>query len=121
MAQVRALVVDDEAVILSLVKMILEKHGYKVATARNGKKALELCLSGRRSFDFVVTDITMPVMDGRELARQLAAHQITIPVLFMSGYGSQEEEKILRKPFSPMTLMSAVETLLSESGAKSAR
>ena len=114
-AKIRALVVDDEPAILELIKMILERHGYDVTAAESGNSALK-AFAGQDPFDFLLTDITMPDMDGWELLRELARNQIHIPVVLMSGYaaergdGRQESNRaILRKPFSPQELLAAVE------------
>ena len=67
----RVLVVDDEADIVELLSYNLEKEGYKVATAPDGKKAIEVA----REFlpDLVILDIMMPYMDGIEVGRTLRA------------------------------------------------
>jgi len=122
-AKLRALVVDDEVGILKLVRAILEPRNYDVTTALGGKKALQICLSGTQPFDFLLTDITMPDMDGRELASELLHRDIRIPILFMSGYASEEckqeidreaDQPLLHKPFSPKELLSAIEAVLQK-------
>lgn len=76
------LVVDDEAHIRRLISMQLERNGYEVTAATNGAKALE-CLR-TKNYDAVVTDLSMPVMDGRELCTQIREEiGATVPVIVL--------------------------------------
>ena len=65
----RILVVDDEKDYCEVLKMILENNGYVVETCFNGKEALDIL--EERSFDVVVWDLSMPVMDGFELLKNI--------------------------------------------------
>ena len=82
----RILVVDDEIMIQTLLDEVLSEEGYDVTTASNGKEAIELL--ERHSFDLVITDIVMPVLNGIEVL--LAAKRIDIhyPVIVITGYHS---------------------------------
>lgn len=76
------LVVDDEAHIRRLISMQLERNGYKVEVACNGAEALE-CLRAR-AYDAVVTDLSMPVMNGQELCDQIRSEiGATVPVIVL--------------------------------------
>ncbi|HXV98874.1 MAG TPA: PAS domain S-box protein, partial [Anaerolineae bacterium] len=81
------LLVEDEAEVRKLTKLILLKQGYRVLEAQNGDEALRLCQQSGEPVHLILTDVVMPNgMSGRELAEQL---KIIIPkakVLFMSGY-----------------------------------
>jgi len=81
----RVLVVDDDPRILDLVVELLEQEDYEVISAKDGSEALNLALASEP--DLVVSDVSMPVMDGIELCRCLKQHPQTtsIPVLLMSG------------------------------------
>jgi two-component system, OmpR family, alkaline phosphatase synthesis response regulator PhoP len=85
------LVVDDEADIIEMVKYNLEKEGFAVLTARNGRHALE---EARRIPDLIILDVMMPEMDGWEVLRQLKRDAKTsdIPVLFLTARGSEVDE-----------------------------
>jgi two-component system, OmpR family, alkaline phosphatase synthesis response regulator PhoP len=85
------LLVDDEADIIEMVKYNLEKEGYAVLTARNGKHALE---EARHIPDLIILDVMMPEMDGWEVLRQLKRDPRTadIPVLFLTAKGSEVDE-----------------------------
>ena len=82
----RLLVVDDEAIILTLLSEVLTEEGYQVTTAGNGQEAIDLL--ERQIFDLVITDIVMPVVNGVEVL--LAAKRIDIhyPVVVITGYYS---------------------------------
>ena len=118
---------DDEPAVLRLLQAILEARGYEVTPVSGGRQALELCLSPTEQFDVLLTDVTMPDMNGRELVAALEERQIAIPVLFMTGYDSARDSEdgmdeevgderyaTLRKPFTPTALTRAVETLLAK-------
>ncbi|HKW18948.1 MAG TPA: response regulator [Terriglobales bacterium] len=77
------LCVDDESNPLVLRKLVLEKAGYEVITARSGKEALQL--TGSRAFDLVLSDHLMPGMNGAELAQELKAQNPALPVILISG------------------------------------
>ena len=83
---VKILVVDDEADIVRMLKYNLEKEGYEVATANNGRAAVE---KAHARPDLIVLDVMMPQMDGWEVIRQLKRTPDTasIPVLFLGPGG----------------------------------
>jgi len=64
----RALAVDDSATMRNLVKIALEAEGFTVDTAENGREALEL--TKRNSYDVIISDVNMPVMDGLQFLRE---------------------------------------------------
>lgn len=82
----RILFVDDEAVVVDANKRILERLGYHVTAAANGPEALHLFLKNPEAFDLVITDMTMPVMTGTELAEKLVRIKPTIPIILCTGY-----------------------------------
>ena len=88
----RILVVDDEKDYCEVLKMILENNGYVVETCFNGKEALDIL--EERSFDVVVSDLSMPVMDGFEASRAIRAldrpDAATVPILAMTAQASDE-------------------------------
>lgn len=80
------LVVDDEPSIRMLVKDILEPLGYHTLDASCGKEALQTIQTAAGQIDLLLTDVILPGMNGRELAREFAAQKPGGKVLFMSGY-----------------------------------
>jgi CheY-like chemotaxis protein len=115
------LVVDDEDAVRRLVAAVLRRHGFSIIEAANGREALA-ALAERYDVDLVISDVLMPELGGRELAKQLQRDRPEMPVLFISGYTNQElaneggsldtDATFLAKPFSSQQLMSAVSTLL---------
>jgi len=77
------LCVDDETNPLVLRKLVLEKAGYEVITARSGNEALQV--TGSRPVDLVLSDYLMPGMTGAELAQHLKAKNPNLPVILISG------------------------------------
>lgn len=114
------LVVDDEELIVSLLKRALVQAGYNVIVATGPKQAIALCEDESLVIDAVLTDLMMPVMNGRELSeriRQLRGH---LPVIFMSGYSDfdtgnlsdrPQAGKVLTKPFSLPSLITSISAL----------
>jgi two-component system alkaline phosphatase synthesis response regulator PhoP len=87
----KILVVDDEKDIVELLKYNLQKEGYKVLTASNGKEALDRALQHP---DLILLDIMMPVMDGFQTLKALKQDKTTesIPVLFLTAKGAETDE-----------------------------
>ncbi len=85
------LVVDDEQIVLNLVEDTLTDEGYSVTTTPSPREAIELVK--QQAFDFILTDIRMPEMNGIELVKEI--HQIipTIGVIFMTGYANLDTAK----------------------------
>ena len=82
----RILVVDDEENLRHLLSLLLKKQGYAPESAIDGADALEKLSVG--SFDFVLSDILMPRMDGRALLGEIIARKIETTVIMMSAYGN---------------------------------
>jgi len=82
----RILVVDDEENLRHLLSLLLKKQGYAAESAADGAEALEKLAAG--SFDFVLSDILMPKMDGRAMLEEIIARKIETTVIMMSAYGN---------------------------------
>lgn len=115
------LVVEDEDLLMSLVRRALTDSGYRVLTASNGAAALDLIRDESPSLELVLTDVVMPLVGGLELADELATILPDVPVLFMTGYVANEHlserikgraEFLLRKPFSTAELRARVRHIL---------
>ena len=113
------LVVDDEEVIRSLFKEVLEELGYTVIAAETGSEGLELVK--QQDFDLVFLDLKMPGMDGAELFRQIRTIKPQLPVIIITGYPDSELMAralaqgplgIMKKPFSDSDVITAVNTFL---------
>ena len=119
------LLVEDEDAVRTLARRILERQGYTVLDARNGRDAVAIAAKGGR-IDLVLTDMVMPEMNGRALAEALALSRPLVPVLYMSGYTDDEIVRrglvntaggLLQKPFTADSLARAVRSALSEQRA----
>lgn len=85
------LIVEDEAMVRSLTRQVLEECGYTVYEAGNGIEALNVCESINFEIDMVLTDVVMPKMGGRELGDKLRQLRSELPILFTSGYADDAE------------------------------
>jgi two-component system alkaline phosphatase synthesis response regulator PhoP len=114
------LIVDDEVDILEMLKYNLEKEGYSVLTAKNGKTALD---EVRKNPDLIVLDVMMPEMDGWEVCKRLKRDQRSadIPVLFLTAKGSEVDEVVglelgaedyIVKPISVRKLLARIKAIL---------
>jgi CheY-like chemotaxis protein len=104
----RVLVVDDDPVVGKSFDRVLSNKGYAVITAANGEEALRKIAA--EQYDVVYTDIKMPGMDGIEVARRIKGDRPWLPVVIVTGYGSDENterakaagvQTVLHKPLSP--------------------
>ncbi len=82
----RILLVDDEEPIVRMVKQMLERLGYQVATRTSSVEALEAFRANSDKFDLVITDMTMPNMTGVELAPRLLEIRPDIPIILYTGF-----------------------------------
>ncbi|QWT21881.1 PAS domain S-box protein [Bacillus sp. NP157] len=114
------LLVEDEVMLRSLAREVLEEAGYSVSDFGEGDEALLMLASDERP-DILVTDVGLPGMDGRRLAQAARERQPGLPVLFMTGYAWEafadspvlpEGCAILSKPFSVHALVDAVADLI---------
>ena len=113
------LFIDDEPAIVECVKRKLERSGYHVGTAANGKDGLDIVSS--LPFDLIVTDVAMPVMDGYTLCRELKKAETTahIPVIIFSAECDVHKlhndfgiEDYLIKPFNDQQMLEKIDSVL---------
>ena len=125
--QRKVLVVDDDPVIAKSFDRVLSGKGYAVITARDGDEALRKLRD--ENYDVVFTDIKMPGMSGIEVAERIKATQPWLPVVIVTGYGTEENEAraeaagvsgFLRKPLSPEMIEGSAQKALLERDATQA-
>ncbi|MEZ4579616.1 MAG: ATP-binding protein, partial [Desulfobacterales bacterium] len=85
----RILFVDDELELVALGQEILERLGYQVVTKRDGTEALQEFKKDPDRYDVVITDMTMPKMTGKKLARELIKIRPEVPIILCTGYSEQ--------------------------------
>jgi len=119
----RILVIDDDPALLSLLHRSLEKAGYEVADAANGRIALEM--QRRNPADLIITDIFMPEKGGTEFIMDMSDEFPEVKIIAISGGGNIEDVDFLRlaknlgalrtfqKPFHQKDLLAAVRELLA--------
>ena len=101
------LVAEDEVIVRNVVCLLLQRDGYQVLSAADGKEALELARQYQGTIDLLLSDIQMPRMDG--LAEHVIEERPGIRVLLMSGKVSAEiRERNVRLPFLRKPFVSAV-------------
>jgi len=121
----KILAVDDEKHIVRLVEVNLQRAGYEVITAYDGREALEKIKS--ESPDLIVLDVMMPYMDGFEVLRTLKADETykDIPVIMLTAKAQDADvfrgwqsgvDCYLTKPFNPMELLTFVKRIFDSQG-----
>ncbi len=115
------LLVEDDEIMRSLTRQLLQEHGYTVIEADDGKSALEWVESHPDPIDLVLTDVVMRRMSGPELVERLNASHPNLKVVYMSGYTGEliaEREvlkrgiTLLEKPFSRTALLNTIHATL---------
>jgi DNA-binding response OmpR family regulator len=110
------LVVDDQPPMRQLLRRMLEAEGFHVEEAPDGESALRLIQAHAEPFDVVLTDLSMPRIDGRQVSETLRRYRPSVAVLCMSADPdavpyiemSDAPVRVLRKPFTPDDLYHAV-------------
>ncbi|BCA55919.1 DNA-binding response regulator in two-component regulatory system with PhoR [Nitrospira sp. KM1] len=116
----KILVVEDERDILQLVKLYLEKEGYRVVAAANGTEGLKLAKSEKP--DLLVLDLMLPEIDGLEVCKRLRASAETalLPIIMLTAKAEESDTVIglelgaddyVTKPFSPKALVARVKAM----------
>jgi len=117
------LLVEDEESMVTLIRYNLEQAGYKFSSVKNGKLALEFCNQQRP--DLIISDISMPEMDGYELRENLIGNENfrDIPFIFLTAK-TQTDDKFrgmglgvnhfLIKPFEPELLLLTISNILKD-------
>lgn len=110
----RILFIDDERTLVKLSVSFLKKKGYEAIGTSLPEEALRLFKCDPNSFDMVITDISMPKMDGITLVKQMKEINDNIRVIFLSGviethYEKIENSIIIDKPVKPDYLISLIE------------
>lgn len=120
----RILLVDDEPTIREVTKLLLERRGFEVVTAKDGVTGL-LAFAANPNFAAVISDLRMPRADGRTLMASLRAQSPNLPIICMTGVltGALNTEEfkqqmgintVLQKPFTDATLMASLERELAQ-------
>ena len=115
----KALVIDDEQVVLDSVRKILAGENYTVDVSLKGREGLESAI--QKDYDIVLTDIRMPDIGGMRVLRDIRRAKPSLPVVMITGYASVESSvqamklgaaDYIEKPFTPDQLLKAVASAL---------
>jgi PAS domain S-box-containing protein len=115
------LVVDDDSNVLNLARAILERYGYTVLIAENGKAALQVFRDNAEKITAVLMDLTMPVMGGGEAFQLMTQIRPEIPIIISSGYGEAQVREqftealagVIQKPYTVAELGRKIEAILA--------
>jgi DNA-binding NtrC family response regulator len=115
----KALVIDDEQIVLDSVKRILSEEDYEVEGSLSGQKGLEWAI--QKNYDVILTDIRMPDIGGMLVLRDIKRAKPSLPVLIITGYATVRSAvqamklgaaDYIEKPFTPEELLKAVDTAI---------
>lgn len=118
MKQKRILIADDDAVILNLISLVLNKEGFETDVASNGQEALDAVC--KNDYDLIILDIVMPLMFGTDAAKEIR-QKTDCPIMFLTARSTDEDkleaygsggDDYLQKPFSTLELLLRVKALL---------
>ncbi|MGB6544815.1 MAG: PAS domain S-box protein [Candidatus Acidiferrales bacterium] len=114
------LLVEDEDLLRTLTRTLLEQSGYTVLEAQGGSEALEIARRHNEPIHLLLTDMVMPGMKGHEVAKSLIAIHPELKVVYMSGYASftgrgmlDSDAALLQKPFTRGALLSKLRAVLN--------
>ncbi|OQW96932.1 MAG: hypothetical protein BWK77_03130, partial [Verrucomicrobia bacterium A1] len=120
----RILVVEDEEVVRNLTVRMLQTLGYETLQASHGPEALDICRGHSEPIQLILSDMVMPHMSGREFVDELRRVRSGFKVLFVSGYGSEDEvggmaigpdTPLIQKPFTRESLARKIREVLDNS------
>lgn len=117
------LVAEDEEIVRSFMKKILERAGYKVIVAADGEEAVEKLRENKEDISLILSDVIMPKKNGREILDEARRIKPSIKVVFISGYTAnvmhekgifEEGMDFITKPFVKDKLLRRVREVLDE-------
>lgn len=118
----RVLYVEDEIALRDITSSSIESIINKLVVADNGKEGLEKFIDGE--FDLIITDLSMPVMDGISMIKEIRKINATIPIVVTTAFGSQNEEvaklqeigmsAYIMKPVDVMKLLQTIDESITQ-------
>ncbi len=121
----RILIAEDDFAVRDFTYRALSMENHDVVAAHEGQEALRCLTVPDDSYDLVISDIRMPVIDGVTLAKLIFKQQPDLPILLMTGYSTAEEADyapsvvgVLQKPFTLEMMRHAVQSALGQSRQK---
>ncbi len=113
------LLAEDQEEVRNLGKRLLEKNGYKVIVAENGREAIELFEANSKEIKLLLFDVVMPEMSGWEAGKAILQKKPGLPLIFCSGYtdqlvGKDIENVLIEKPYKKEILLATIRELLNK-------
>ena len=115
----KILIVDDEPNIVTLISRYVQREGYDIVTASDGREAIDKCK--KEDFDVIIMDVMMPDTDGFTACKKIKEFK-DIPVIMLSARGTEFDklfgfevgvDDYVTKPFSPVELMARIKVVIS--------
>lgn len=116
------LIIDDEEMVLTLGRIILERRGYEVRVAPSGLEAINLCRTLEGPPACIIVDFTMPDMNGRTTLVEIRKMFPSVPAIVSSGYSDEEIRQemgeirvsgLIHKPYRQESLVAVLEEALA--------
>ena len=123
------LVIEDDTQVRASTKKVLERVGYRVIEAVDGRDALRVFTDYKNIIDLVILDVIMPKKNGKEVYEDLKKEQPGVKVLFTSGYTAdiiekkgilKDSQNFILKPATPRKLLEKVRDILNEESGSQA-
>jgi DNA-binding NtrC family response regulator len=116
------LIVDDEPLMTDVFRQFMSKRGFHVVTAASGEEALRVINENLDAVDLIITDMTMPDLNGAELARRLFELVPQVPVMIATGHDldpvalgmTPNIVEVVRKPYQNRRLAERIREILDE-------
>ena len=114
------LIVDDEFGVRESLRILLQPY-YEISTAQGGEEVLKVIRE--RKIDLITLDLNMPNLSGFETLREIRKIDSEVPVIIITGYGTQKDEKeafhygvtdFISKPFNTSSIISVIDRILEE-------
>ena len=121
------MIVDDEDFVTLLAQRVLTDEGYRVITARDGFRAIDIYRKLKEQIALIILDFTMPVMDGADVFAELLAINPKVPVVLSSGFAEQERLRsmlsrglrgFIPKPYTQQKLLTQIRSVLDTLNAE---
>jgi DNA-binding response OmpR family regulator len=118
----KILIVEDDDSVRAFTARGLAANGHSVDTAEDGEDGLDKIIRVAGTYDLVLSDIRMPVMDGIEMAKSAASHFPSLRIMLMTGYADQRERaadldrivrQVVQKPFTLAEIRARVNDVLA--------
>jgi len=116
------LIAEDDDMVRNLTVRILDRAGYHIMVAEDGREAIDLYMRHADKIDLAILDVVMPNKSGAEVLAEIRSHNVNLPILLTSGYsfndfsdGLPRDDKIqvMQKPYKPHELLHAIKAILT--------